>query len=78
MAYTDTMGYVVSTTSSEALAAYEQGVSLWLRQRSGLLRPDHAAVIRIFLRCTRAYEPGARSKRLGRPSTGYGTSGRRP
>ena len=31
MTYTDTMGYAVSTTSSEALAAYEQGVSLWLR-----------------------------------------------
>ena len=59
MAYTDTMGYVVSTTSSEALAAYEQGVSLWLRQRSGAVEAlDHAVAVDphfSLAHCTRAY-----------------------
>ena len=59
MTYTDTMGYAVSTTSSEALAAHEQGVSLWLRQRSGAVEAlNHAVEIdpRFALgHCTRAY-----------------------
>jgi tetratricopeptide (TPR) repeat protein len=53
------MGYVVSTTSSEALAAYEQGVSLWLRQRSGAVEAlDHAVAVDPHFplaHCTRAY-----------------------
>ena len=59
MTYTDTMGYAVSTTSSEALAAYEQGVSLWLRQRSGAVEAlNHAVEIDPHFalgHCTRAY-----------------------
>lgn len=59
MTYTDSMGYAVSTTSAEALAAYEQGVSLWLRQRSGSVeRLDHAVAIDphfALAHCTRAY-----------------------
>jgi len=59
MAYTDSMGYAVSTTSSEALAAYEQGVNLWLRQRSGAVEALNQAVAvdpRFTLaHCTRAY-----------------------
>ena len=42
MTYTDTMGYAVSTAA--ALAAYEQGVSLWLRQRSGAVDALNRAV----------------------------------
>lgn len=57
--YTDTMGYAVSTTSSEALAAYEQGVTLWLRQRSGAVEAlDHAVALDPHFplaHCTRAY-----------------------
>jgi tetratricopeptide (TPR) repeat protein len=59
MTYTDTMGYAVSTLSSEALAAYEQGVSLWLRQRSGAVDAlNHAVAIDphfALAHCTRAY-----------------------
>jgi tetratricopeptide (TPR) repeat protein len=59
MTYTDTMGYAVSTTSSEALAAYEQGVSLWLRQRSGGVEAlEHAVTVDphfALAHCTRAY-----------------------
>jgi tetratricopeptide (TPR) repeat protein len=59
MAYTDSMGYVVSTTSSEALAAYEQGVNLWLRQRSGAVEAlDQAVALDphfALAHCTRAY-----------------------
>jgi len=59
MTYTDTMGYAVSTMSSEALAAYEQGVSLWLRQRSGAVDALNRAVAVdshfALAHCTRAY-----------------------
>lgn len=59
MTYTDTMGYAVSTKSSEALAAYEQGVSLWLRQRSGAVEALNQAVSVDphfpLAHCTRAY-----------------------
>jgi tetratricopeptide (TPR) repeat protein len=37
MAYTDIRGLAVSTTSSDALAAYERGLDLFLRWRSGAL-----------------------------------------
>jgi tetratricopeptide (TPR) repeat protein len=59
MTYTDSMGYTVSTTSPEALATYEDGVSLWLRQRSGSVAAlDHATALDphfALAHCTRAY-----------------------
>ncbi len=59
MAYTDTQGYAVSTTSSEAFAAYEQGVGLWLRWRSGALEALDSAVASdphfALAHCTQAY-----------------------
>jgi tetratricopeptide (TPR) repeat protein len=59
MAYIDALGYAVSTTSAEALAAYEQGIELWLRWRSGAVEALDAAVAcdpRFALaHCTRAY-----------------------
>lgn len=59
MTYTDSVGYAVSTASSEALAAYEQGVSLWLRQRSGAVEAlNHAVAVDphfTLAHCTRAY-----------------------
>jgi tetratricopeptide (TPR) repeat protein len=44
MAYTDMRGLAVSTTSSEALAAYERGVDLFLRWRGGAFEAMRAAV----------------------------------
>jgi tetratricopeptide (TPR) repeat protein len=59
MAYTDVQGLAVSTTAAEALAAYEQGVDLFLRWRSGAPEALHAAVTydpRFALaHCTQAY-----------------------
>jgi tetratricopeptide (TPR) repeat protein len=59
MTYTDDIGYAVSTTSPEALAAYEQGVSHWLRWRSGAVEAlDRALDIDPHFalgHCTRAY-----------------------
>jgi hypothetical protein len=59
MAYTETTEYVVSITSSEALEAYEQGVTLWLRQRSGAVEALNQAVAVDphcpLAHCTRAY-----------------------
>ncbi|MGQ4810208.1 hypothetical protein NKDENANG_03657 [Candidatus Entotheonellaceae bacterium PAL068K] len=59
MTYTDTMGYAVSTSSSEAFAAYEQGVNLWLRWRGGAVEAlEHAVAIDphfALAHCTRAY-----------------------
>jgi tetratricopeptide (TPR) repeat protein len=43
MAYTDMRGLPISTTSSEALAAYERGVDLFLRWRGGALEALNAA-----------------------------------
>jgi tetratricopeptide (TPR) repeat protein len=43
MAYTDTRNLTVSTTSSDALAAYERGIDLFLRWRSGALEALNAA-----------------------------------
>ena len=59
MACTDSIGYAVSTSSSEALAAYEQGVKLWLRWRGGAVEAlDHAVAVDphfALAYCTRAY-----------------------
>src|SRR5918992_382434 len=43
MAYTDMRGLPISTTSSDALAAYERGIDLFLRWRSGALEALNAA-----------------------------------
>ena len=43
MAYSDTRGLPVSTTSSNALTAYERGVDLFLRWRGGALEALNAA-----------------------------------
>jgi tetratricopeptide (TPR) repeat protein len=59
MTYTDAIGYPVSTSSSEALAAYEQGVNLWLRWRGGSVEALDKAVALdpqfALAHCTRAY-----------------------
>jgi tetratricopeptide (TPR) repeat protein len=59
MAYTDSRGLAVSTPSSEALAAYEQGIDLTLRWRSGALEVLDTAVACdphfALAHCTRAY-----------------------
>ncbi|ETW99606.1 MAG: hypothetical protein ETSY1_14335, partial [Candidatus Entotheonella factor] len=59
MTYTDGIGYPVSTTSAVALEAYEQGVSRWLRWRSGAVEAlDHAVEIDpqfVLGHCTQAY-----------------------
>jgi len=59
MTYMDNVGYAVSTTSSEALEAYEQGVSHWLRWRGGAVEAlDRAVEIDpqfALGHCTRAY-----------------------
>jgi tetratricopeptide (TPR) repeat protein len=43
MAYTDMRGLAISTTSSDALAAYERGLDLFLRWRGGALEALNAA-----------------------------------
>jgi tetratricopeptide (TPR) repeat protein len=59
MSYMDDLGYTVSTTSAEALEAYEQGVSRWLRWRGGAVEALERAVEidpQFALgHCTRAY-----------------------
>lgn len=59
MSLTDDLGYTVSTTSAEALQAYEQGVSHWLRWRGGAVEAlDRAVEIDPHFalgHCTRAY-----------------------
>jgi tetratricopeptide (TPR) repeat protein len=59
MAYTDMRGLTVSTTSSEALAAYERGVDLFLRWRGGALEALNAATSEdpycALAYCTKAY-----------------------
>lgn len=68
MAYSDAKGLAVSTTSSDALAAYERGIDLFLRWRSGAPEAFDAAVAadpRFALgHCTRAYA----AWRMGKPS----------
>jgi len=59
MAYTDLKGLPVSTASSDALAAYERGVDLFLRWRSGAMEALDTAVACdphfALAHCTRAY-----------------------
>lgn len=59
MAYTDKRGLTVSTTSSEALAAYERGVDLFLRWRAGAFEAMKAAGTYdpqfALAHCTQAY-----------------------
>ena len=59
MTGTDVKGLAVSTTSSDALAAYERGVDLFLRWRSGALEALDAATQHdpsfALASCTRAY-----------------------
>jgi tetratricopeptide (TPR) repeat protein len=59
MACADAKGLAVSTRSSEALAAYERGVDLFLRWRSGALEALDAATQHdpsfALASCTRAY-----------------------
>ena len=68
MAYTDTRGLAVSTTSAEALTAYERGVDLFLRWRDGAPEALNAAVASdphfALAHCTRAYV----AWRMGKPS----------
>ena len=59
MAYTDGLGLEVTTTSSDALAAWERGVDLFMRWRSGSMEALDAAVADdpafVMAHCTRAY-----------------------
>lgn len=59
MAYTDSRGLVVSSRSSEALAAYERGVDLFLRWRAAAPEALKSAVAYdphfALAHCTRAY-----------------------
>src|SRR2546428_937527 len=59
MALSDRLGLAVSTSSSEALTAYEQGLDLALRWRSGAMDALHAAVVSephfTLAHCTKAY-----------------------
>ena len=59
MVYTDLAGLAVSTTSSDALAAYERGVDLFLRWRTGAMEALDAAATSdprfALAACTSAY-----------------------
>jgi tetratricopeptide (TPR) repeat protein len=59
MAYTDMRGLPVSTTSAEALSAYERGVDLFLRWRGGALDALNAATDHdphfAMAHCTKAF-----------------------
>ena len=59
MALSDRLGLAVSTSSSEALTAYEQGIDLALRWRSGAMDALNAAVVSdprfTLAHCTKAY-----------------------
>jgi len=59
MAHTDTQGYTVSTSSSSALAAYEQGANLWIRWRGGAMEALDSAIADdpqfALAHCARAY-----------------------
>lgn len=67
MALADWKGLTVSTTSSEALAAYERGLDFFLRWRSGAPEAFEAAVAAdprfVLGHCTRAYT----AWRMGQP-----------
>src|SRR5262245_63324017 len=66
MTVTDTKGLGVSTTSSDALAAYERGLDLFLRWRGGAVEALDAAAKHdprfVLAHCTKAYV----SWRMGR------------
>src|SRR5499426_239017 len=66
MTLTDTKGLGVSTTSSDALAAYERGLDLFLRWRGGAVEALDAAAKHdprfVLAHCTKAYV----SWRMGR------------
>ena len=57
--HTDSKGLAVSTTSSDALAAYERGVDLFLRWRTGAMEALESAAASdpqfALVPCTRAY-----------------------
>src|SRR5688500_3720122 len=59
MTHTDLAGLPVSTTSSDALAAYERGVDLFLRWRAGSMESLDGALTSdarfTLAACTRAY-----------------------
>ncbi len=59
MSYTDSTGYTVSTQSSAAWTAYDQGVNSWLRWRGGAVEALDRAVAEdpqfILAHCSRAY-----------------------
>jgi tetratricopeptide (TPR) repeat protein len=59
MSYSDLKGLAVSTTSSEALTAYERGVDLFLRWRAGALDALDVALQRdprfVLAHCTKVY-----------------------
>jgi tetratricopeptide (TPR) repeat protein len=59
MAYTDMRGLPITTTSSEALAAYERGVDLFLRWRGGALEALNEATKHdphlALAHCTKAF-----------------------
>src|ERR1700752_4346441 len=59
MTYTDLKGLAVSTTSSDALSAYERGIDLFLRWRAGALDAFDAAIASdsrfVLAHCTKAY-----------------------
>src|SRR6266581_4488451 len=59
MALSDRLGLAVSTSSSEALTAYEQGLDLALRWRSGAMDALTTAVVSdphfTLAHCTKAY-----------------------
>jgi tetratricopeptide (TPR) repeat protein len=74
-ALADLKGLAVSTTSSEALAAYERGVDLFLRWRAGALDALDAAAKSdprfALAHCTKAYI----ASRMGRPDLATAAGG---
>ena len=75
MTGTDLKGLAVSTTSSEALAAYERGVDLFLRWRAGALDALDAAAQGdprfALVHCTKAHI----ATRMGRPDLATAAGG---
>jgi tetratricopeptide (TPR) repeat protein len=71
MTSTDTRGLAVSTTSADALAAYDRGIDLFLRWRSGAPEAFEAAVTAdprfVLGHCTRAYA----AWRMGKPKVAF-------
>src|SRR5215470_3967507 len=75
MTYTDRRGLPVSTTSAEALEAYERGIDLFLRWREGAPEAFQAAVTAdpkfLLGHCTRAYV----AWRTGKPAVARAAHG---